>query len=196
MMQLTHVVIASKNPHKIAEIQQVLEHTGLDFELVQDAEWPDVEETEPTLEGNALLKARAGRDNTGFAVIADDTGLEVDALAGRPGVLSARYAGDNATDDDNVTRLLEAMEDIDDRAARFRTVIALIDEAGQEIVVEGAVDGEITRERKGSNGFGYDPVFAVGNRTYAEMTASEKNQLSHRAQALRALEAVIAAQVS
>ncbi len=186
-MQLGHVVIASKNPHKIAEIQHVLDKTGLDFELVLDAEWPDVEETEPTLEGNALLKARAVRAHTGYAVIADDTGLEVDALGGAPGVLSARYAGENATYDDNVTKLLQELDGVADRTARFRTVMALIDELGVEIVVAGVMDGEITRERRGGNGFGYDPVFLIGGRTFAEMATPEKNEISHRAQALRAL---------
>jgi len=184
-------VIASKNPHKIAEIEHVLEETGLDFELVVDADWPDVEETEPTLEGNALLKARAVRGHTGYAVIADDTGLEVDALGGAPGVLSARYAGENATYDDNVTKLLQELDGVAVRTARFRTVIALIDENGDEIVVAGAMEGEITRERRGSNGFGYDPVFLVGERTFAEMTTPEKNEISHRARALRALADVL-----
>jgi XTP/dITP diphosphohydrolase len=190
-MQLGRVVIASKNPHKIAEIQHVLDETGLDFELVLDAEWPDVEETEPTLEGNALLKARAVRAHTGYAVIADDTGLEVDALGGAPGVLSARYAGENATYDDNVTKLLQELDGIADRTARFRTVMALIDELGVEVVVAGVMDGEITRERRGGNGFGYDPVFLVGDRTFAEMATPEKNEISHRARALRALSDVL-----
>lgn len=194
-MQLSHVVIASKNPHKIAEIRHVLEDAGLDFELIEDADWPDVEETEPTLEGNALLKARAVRNHTGYAVIADDTGLEVGALDGAPGVLSSRYSGENATDDDNVTKLLEVLEAVDDRAARFRTVMALIDEAGEEVVVEGVMEGEIARERRGGNGFGYDPVFAVGDRTFAEMTTAEKNEISHRARALRALAGVIAGEL-
>jgi XTP/dITP diphosphohydrolase len=190
-MQLGHVVIASKNPHKIAEIHHVLDETGLDFELVLDADWPDVEETEPTLEGNALLKARAVRSQTGYAVIADDTGLEVDSLGGAPGVLSARYAGENATYDDNVTKLLQELDGVAKRTARFRTVIALIDETGDEIVVAGAMEGEITQERRGSNGFGYDPVFLVGERTFAEMTTPEKNEISHRARALRALANVL-----
>jgi XTP/dITP diphosphohydrolase len=190
-MQLGRVVIASKNPHKIAEIQHVLDETGLDFQLVLDAEWPDVEETEPTLEGNALLKARAVRAHTGYAVIADDTGLEVDALGGAPGVLSARYAGENATYYDNVTKLLQELDGIADRTARFRTVMALIDELGVEVVVAGVMDGEITRERRGGNGFGYDPVFLVGDRTFAEMATPEKNEISHRARALRALSDVL-----
>ena len=191
-MQLTKVVIASKNQHKIIEILDVLASTGLEIELAQDAEWPDVDETEDTLEGNALLKAREVRAHTGYAVIADDTGLEVDALGGQPGVISARYAGENATYDDNVAKLLEEMDGVANRAARFRTVMVLIDDLGEEIIVEGAMDGEITTERRGTNGFGYDPVFEVGERTFAEMTTSEKNEISHRARALRALAEVLA----
>jgi XTP/dITP diphosphohydrolase len=194
-MDLSHVVIASKNPHKIAEMRHVLEETGLDFELVEDVDWPDVEETEPTLEGNALLKARAVRDHTGYAVIADDTGLEVDALGGAPGVVSARYAGDDATYEQNVARLLSEMEGVEQRSARFLTVIVLIDEAGQEVVVEGVMEGSITRERRGTNGFGYDPVFLVDDRTFAEMATREKNLISHRAKALRALADVVVSQV-
>lgn len=186
-MELSRVVIASKNEHKIAEILDVLDATGLDIELVRDAEWPDVEETEPTLEGNALLKARSVREQTGFAVIADDTGLEVDALKGAPGVVSARFAGLDATYDDNVEKLLAVMEGLDDRAAQFRTVMVLIDDVGDELVVEGIMEGSITRERRGSNGFGYDPVFLVGEHTFAEMATGEKNKISHRGRALRAL---------
>jgi len=191
-MQLTKVVVASKNQHKIIEILDVLASTGLEIELAQDAEWPDVDETEDTLEGNALLKAREVRAHTGYAVIADDTGLEVDAVGGQPGVISARYAGENATYDDNVAKLLEEMDGVANRAARFRTVMVLIDDLGEEIIVEGAMDGEITTERRGTNGFGYDPVFEVGERTFAEMTTSEKNEISHRARALRALAEVLA----
>ena len=192
-MLLSKVVIASKNEHKIVELLDVLESTGLDVELVRDADWPDVEETEPTLEGNALLKARQVREHTGYAVIADDTGLEVDALGGAPGVVSARYAGDNATYDDNVSKLLREMEHVANRSARFRTVMVLIDDVGEEVLVEGVMDGSITRDRRGTNGFGYDPVFEVGDRTFAEMTTSEKNEISHRARALRALAAALSA---
>lgn len=190
-MQLRHVIIASKNPHKIAEIRHVLEETGLEFELIDDVDWPDVVETESTLEGNALLKAREVRAHTGYAVIADDTGLEVDALNGAPGVRSARYAGADGSYERNVTKLLADMEDVTDRTARFRTVMAMIDEAGEEVVVEGIMEGEITRERRGTNGFGYDPVFLVGDQTFAEMPTAEKNAISHRARALRALAALI-----
>jgi len=186
-MQLSRLVIASKNQHKIAEILDVLASTGLDVELVEDVDWPDVDETEPTLEGNALLKAREVRAHTGHAVVADDTGLEVDALGGAPGVMSARFSGHEATYEGNVTKLLEVMDGVQDRSARFRTVMVLIDDDGEELVVEGVMEGSITTERRGSNGFGYDPVFLVGDRTFAEMTTSEKNEISHRAKALRAL---------
>ena len=150
-MQLTRLVIASKNQHKIAEIMDVLASTGLDVELVDDADWPDVDETEATLEGNALLKAREVRAHTGHAVIADDTGLEVDALGGEPGVYSARFAGPEATYEDNVEKLLRVMEGIADRRAVFRTVMVLIDDLGEELVVEGAMTGSITAEPRGSN---------------------------------------------
>jgi XTP/dITP diphosphohydrolase len=186
-MQLTRLVIASKNEHKIAEIMHVLASIGLGVELVEDADWPDVDETEATLEGNALLKAREVRAHTGYAVVADDTGLEVEALGGEPGVYSARFAGPEATYEDNVEKLLQVMGGIENRAACFRTVIALIDDVGEELIVDGVMEGEITREPRGSNGFGYDPVFLVGDRTFAEMSTAEKNEISHRARALRAL---------
>lgn len=186
-MQFSKLVIASKNEHKVVEIHDVLASTGLEVELVRDAEWPEVDETELTLEGNALLKAREVRAATGYAVIADDTGLEVDALGGAPGVFSARYAGEGATYDDNVTKLLAEMHEVTERAARFRTVVVLIDDLGEELVVDGTMEGTITTGRRGTNGFGYDPVFAVGERTFAEMATAEKNKISHRARALRAL---------
>jgi XTP/dITP diphosphohydrolase len=186
-MQLSRLVIASKNQHKIVEILDVLASTGLDVELVDEVAWPDVEETEATLEGNALLKARAVRRHTGYAVIADDTGLEVDALNGEPGVHSARFAGPNATYDDNVDELLARMDGIKNRVARFRTVMVLIDDTGAELVVDGVMEGSITTERRGTNGFGYDPVFLVGAHTFAEMGTAAKNKISHRALALRAL---------
>ena len=192
-MEFRRLVIASKNEHKIAEILDVLESTGLDVELVEDAQWPDVEETESTLEGNALLKAREVRAVTGCAVIADDTGLEVEALGGEPGVFSARYAGPGATYEANVEKLLRVMRGVENRAARFRTVIVLIDDRGDELVVDGVMEGSITTEPRGSNGFGYDPVFLVGDRTFAEMETWEKNEISHRARALRALAAALAA---
>lgn len=193
-MQLSRLVIASKNPHKIAEIKDVLSRTRLDVTVVDDVEWPDVAETEDTLEGNALLKAREVHHRTGLAVIADDTGLEVDALDGAPGALSARFAGEEATYADNVVKLLRVMDGVAARSARFRTVMVLIDDAGEELVVDGVMGGSIATEPRGENGFGYDPVFLVGPRTFAEMTTAEKNSISHRAKALRALAAALAEQ--
>ncbi len=193
-MNLSRLVVASKNQHKIAEIRDVLASIGLDVELVDDVDWPDVAETEATLEGNALLKAREVRAHAGYAVVADDTGLEVAALDGGPGVFSARFAGPDATYEDNVRKLLEVMQGESNREACFRTVMALIDDVGDELVVEGVMEGSITEEPRGSNGFGYDPVFLVGDRTFAEMETAEKNEISHRAQALRALAAELSKQ--
>lgn len=181
------VVVASKNQHKIREVEAVLEGMDHPWEIVRGLEWSDVDETEPTLEGNALLKAHAAAEATGLPALADDTGLEVDALDGRPGVFSARFAGPDATYDQNVDRLLADLGDAENRSARFRTVIAFVVPGADSIVVEGVVEGTITRERSGDRGFGYDPVFAVGGRTYAEMSDDEKNEMSHRSRALQAL---------
>lgn len=184
-MRVERLVVGSKNPDKIAEVEEVLAGLFLVGEIVRGLDWPDVEETEETLEGNALLKARAVARATGLAALADDTGLEVEALGGAPGVHTARFAGPNATYDENVDRLLQDLDGLTDREARFRTAVALVD-GGVEVVAEGIVEGEITTVRQGRGGFGYDPVFAVGGRTFAEM-GSEKHEISHRARALRAL---------
>ena len=184
-MKIDRLVVASKNPDKIAEVEEVLRSLDLVGEIVRGLDWPDVEETESTLEGNALLKARAVAEATGLAALADDTGLEVAALGGEPGVRTARFAGPNATYDQNVDRLLEELEGVADRRARFRTAVALVS-ADWELVAEGVVDGVIADGRRGSGGFGYDPVFAVAGRTFAEM-GEEKHEISHRARALRAL---------
>ena len=184
---IPRLAVASKNPDKIKEIEEVLAPIGLADEIVRGLDWPDVEETGETLEENALIKARAVVEATGLPAIADDTGLEVEALGGEPGVHTARFAGPHATYDENVARVLEVMEGVSDRMARFRTVVALVFPDGVEVVAEGSVEGVITRSRRGSDGFGYDPVFEVEGRTLAEMTAEEKNQLSHRARAIREL---------
>lgn len=186
---MTPVVVASKNPDKIAELEAVLAGFDPPITVVRDLEWPDVEETEPTLEGNAVLKAAAVVRATGYAAIADDTGLEVEALGGGPGVQTARYAGPDASYTDNVARLLEELTGVEDRSARFRTVIALADPGGTVIVVEGVLEGSISRQPRGKGGFGYDPVFEVHGRTLAEIPIGEKNRISHRARALQALEA-------
>ena len=184
---IPRLAVASKNPDKIKEIEEVLGQIGLADEIVQGLDWPDVEETGETLEKNALIKARAVMKATGLPAIADDTGLEVEALGGEPGVHTARFAGPDATYDENVALMLEVMEGVSDRAARFRTVVALVFPDGVEVVAEGSVEGVITKSRRGSSGFGYDPVFEVEGRTLAEMTPEEKNQLSHRARAIREL---------
>lgn len=184
---IPRLVIASKNPDKITEIEEVLSGSGLAEELVQGLDWDDVEETGTTLEENALLKARAVVEATGLPSIADDTGLEVDALDGAPGVHTARFAGEGARYEDNVAKMIEVMDGRKNRAARFRTVVALVFPDGSEVLAEGSVEGVITEEPRGARGFGYDPVFEVDGLTLSEMSAAEKNELSHRARALRAL---------
>ena len=185
------VVVASKNPDKIVEVEAVL--AGLDppVAVLGGHVWDDIDETEDTLAGNALLKARAVVAATGHAAIADDTGLEVDALNGGPGVQTARYAGEDATYEDNVTMLLDALDGVSTRTARFRTAVALVTPEGEEVVAEGVLEGVITTQRRGAGGFGYDPIFEVDGRTLAEIPQSEKNAMSHRAKALQALARLI-----
>ena len=185
------VVVASKNPDKIAELEAVLSLLDPPIEVITGHNWADIAEDGATLAANALLKAHAVVAATGHAAIADDTGLEVAALDGAPGVHTARYAGENATYEENVTRLLVDLTGVVDRSARFRTAVALVFPAGDELVVEGVLDGEITLARRGDGGFGYDPVFDVAGRTLAEIPAAEKNKISHRALALQALVAAL-----
>jgi XTP/dITP diphosphohydrolase len=153
-------------------------------------EWPEVDEPHDSLEENAIHKARMVVGYTGIAALADDTGLEVAALGGAPGVFTARFAGPQATYADNVAKLLEELDGVSDRSARFRTVVALVYTDGSAVTAEGVLDGRIALERRGAFGFGYDPVFEVeakGNRTLAEIPEDEKNQISHRARALQEL---------
>jgi XTP/dITP diphosphohydrolase len=184
---IPRLVVASKNPDKIGEIEAVLDGTGLAGEIVRGLDWPDVEETGATLEENALIKARAVVEATGLPVLADDTGLEVAVLDGAPGVHTARYAGAGARYADNVEKLIEAMAGVTDRRARFRTVVALTFPDGVEMTAEGVLEGAITKQPRGGGGFGYDPVFEFEGQTLAEMGREEKNRLSHRARAIRAL---------
>ena len=184
---IPRLAVASKNPDKVSEIEEILGSVGLVDEIVRDLTWEDVEETGTTLEENALLKARAVAEATGLPVIADDTGLEVEALGGGPGVHTARFAGPDATYTENVEKMLAEMGGIEHRGARFRTVVALVFPDGVEMVAEGSVEGVITTVPRGSSGFGYDPIFEVDGRTLAEMTSGEKNTLSHRARAIREL---------
>ena len=181
------LVVASANADKIIEVERIWKDLGVRSRIVTGLTWDEVEETESTLQENALLKARAVAEATGLAALADDTGLEVEALGGRPGVRSARYAGENVTYEDNVDLLIREMEGRSGRNARFRTVAALMWPTGFYLTAEGVLEGRITRTPRGEGGFGYDAVFEVEGRTLAEMTAGEKNQISHRHRALRAL---------
>ncbi len=190
-------MLATANAHKSEEMRAVLAELGVEL-LARPEGVGDVEEGESTLEGNALLKARALVAATGLAAIADDTGLFVEALEGRPGVHSARYAREGATYDENVSKLLHELADVPAprRGATFRTVIAVAYPSGETRCVEGVLEGRITVARRGENGFGYDPVFAPtsgGGRTLAELSTPEKNATSHRARALRALLAALEA---
>ncbi len=192
---MTTFVLATANAHKTEEMRAVLSDLGIEL-LPRPGDVPEVQENEVTLEGNALLKARALVAATGQPAIADDTGLFVDALDGRPGVSSARFAGENASYDDNVAKLLGELSGVPDghRGASFRTVIAVAYPSGESLCVEGVLEGRITYERRGDNGFGYDPVFEpthTGGRTLAELTPEEKNRNSHRSNALRALNEVL-----
>jgi XTP/dITP diphosphohydrolase len=191
------VVLASANPKKAAEIEAIL---GDAVHLVpRPASVPEVVEDADTFEGNARLKAQALVAATGLAALADDSGLEVEALGGAPGVHSARYAGDHATDADNVARLLADLAVLDPadqrgRRARFRCVIVLCRPDGSELVVEGEVAGVIAAEPRGSGGFGYDPVFVPvegDGATFAELTPEAKHRISHRGRALAALVAAL-----
>ena len=184
---LLGVVVASKNVDKITEVEAVLAALDPPVTVIPGHVWDDVDETEDTLAGNALLKARAVVAATGHAAIADDTALEVDALGGAPGVTTARYAGVDASYGDNVDKMLRELGDTENRSARFRTAVALVTPEGEELVVEGVLEGVITTERRGEGGFGYDPIFEVDGRTLAEIPAEEKNRISHRARALQAL---------
>jgi len=185
------VVIGTKNPDKLAEMIAVLGEIAPGIEVVAGGSWPDVEETGSTLEENALLKAHAVAVATGRAAVADDTGLEVDALGGRPGVRTARFAGPDATYAENRLKMLAVLEGVEDRRARFRTVVALVGPGIEDITVEGVLEGRIAAAERGDNGFGYDPIFEVDERTLAEIPEDEKNRISHRAVALRALAAML-----
>lgn len=188
------LVCASANPDKVSEIEEILASCGVDLEP-RPATVPDVDENAETLEGNARLKAEAIANATGAASLADDTGLEVEALNGAPGVRSARYAGEPSDSVANIAKLLRDLEHAgaktpQQRRARFRTVVLVRWPDGSETVAEGIVSGVIASELRGDGGFGYDPVFIPDDgdgRTFAEMNSSEKHAISHRGRALRAL---------
>lgn len=184
------LVLASANPDKVTEIAAIL-GDGVDLRP-RPAGLPDVVEDADTLEGNARLKAVAVCEAAGEGAVADDTGLEVDALGGAPGVHTARFAGEDATYADNVAKMLTDLAGVPEgeRGARFRTVALVRFPDGSEVVAEGVVEGTISPEARGERGFGYDPVFIPADgdgRTFAQMTADEKHAVSHRGRAFRSL---------
>ena len=188
------LVCASANPGKVAEIQTILGDV-VDL-LPRPPEVPDVVEDADTLEGNARLKAAAIATATGRPAVSDDTGLEVAALGGAPGVRTARFAGEDASDADNRAKMLSSLAGRSDRRARFRTVAMVVWPDGGELAVEGVCDGTIAEAERGDRGFGYDALFVPDDgdgRTFAEMTEDDKHELSHRGRAFRALLAELAA---
>ncbi len=190
---MTRVVLASNNPGKVREFNRIL--SGFHMEVLPQAEFaaPEVEETGLTFVENAILKARGAAAHTGLPAIADDSGIEVDALKGAPGIRSARYAGEGASDQENLDKLMADLEPVAEggRAARYQCLIVYLAHAEDPtpIICQGTWEGRIGFESRGENGFGYDPVFLVPEHgcTAAELTAETKNKLSHRGKALREL---------
>ncbi|WP_436786850.1 XTP/dITP diphosphatase [Yinghuangia sp. YIM S10712] len=196
---MSRLVLATRNAHKITELRKILGNTGIDVEIVGvDAfpDVPDVPETGLTFAANALLKAHAVARATGLPAIADDSGLCVDALNGMPGIFSARWAGRHGDDTANLELLLAQLSDIapEHRAAHFTCAAALALPDGTERVVEGRLTGTLTNTPRGTGGFGYDPILQIDGdtRTAAELTAEEKNAISHRGEAFRTLAPAVA----
>lgn len=189
-------IIATHNMKKRNELARILGPLGVDILTAEQAgvELTDVEETGTTFEENARLKSRSGCEESGMPCIGDDSGLMVDALDGAPGVYSARYAGDHGNDPANIALLLENLKNVPDekRTARFVCTICCTYPDGKEIVVNGTCEGKIGYAPKGDGGFGYDPVFMVGDKSFAELTAEEKDRISHRGNALKALAEALA----
>lgn len=188
-------VIATHNAHKLIELRRILLPLGIEAVTDRDLglELPEVEETGTTFAENAYLKAASACQVTGLPAIADDSGLVVDALGGRPGVYSARYGGEEATDDDRNAMLLAEMKDVPvgQRQARFISAVCCVFPNGDVLRSEGAFEGEIAYAPAGENGFGYDPIFLVGDRTSAEMSPAEKDAVSHRGKALAAFSDIL-----
>ena len=182
------LVFASNNAHKIGEIQLLLPKTITVLSLKDIGCFEDIEETASTIEGNAILKANYVTENYGYDCFADDSGLEVDFLHGKPGVHSARFAGEQRSDEDNTFKLLQLLKNETNRKANFKTIICLYLD-GKQTLFEGIIDGNITNEKKGTQGFGYDPVFQPDGykNTFAEMEQHEKTTISHRGIATRKL---------
>lgn len=187
MQSIRTIFLASGNAHKIGEFSQVLEPMGIELKSTLDyLNSKEVEEDQPDLAGNALKKARFWHQFTGLPALADDTGLEVNALDGAPGIYSARYAGVKVTYDDNVNKLLKELKGKTDRSAQFRTAVAFVTDEGENIF-EGICRGRIIEEKRGDKGFGYDPVFIPDGftQTFSELSSSEKNKISHRGRAVQ-----------
>lgn len=185
-------IIATNNQKKLIELERILKPLGISAVSAKDAGviLDEVEETGTTFAENAYLKAFAAFKKTGMPSVADDSGLSVDALDGRPGVYSARYAGENATDEDKNNKLLKEMENVpqNKRTARFECAICCILPDGEKIEVKGCCEGYIGTEPCGNGGFGYDPIFRVGDQSYAELIDEQKDSISHRGQALKLLQ--------
>jgi len=197
---IRELVLATRNRHKAQELASLLSDLGISIRTL-DAfpEVPDVIEDGKTCEANAIKKARAVSQATGLLAVADDTGLEVDALGGQPGVYAARYAGEHVTYEDNWRKLLRELSGVphDRRTARFITVAAIASPSGEVQVAEGRLQGIITEEPAGAQGFGYDPVFFIPElgKTLAELSPDEKNRISHRAKAFAQVRGILGRQI-
>ncbi len=184
------IILASNNQNKLKEISEKVKQFNIKIISQKEAGFNiEVEETGKTFEENAILKAEAIYKTLGIPVIADDSGLEIDALNGEPGVYSARYAGPNATDKDRINKILNLLQDVEEekRTARFKCDICYIDKMGEKHIFEGTCEGKITKEPCGISGFAYDPIFLYDTRTFAQMSMEEKNQVSHRGKAVNKL---------
>ena len=186
-------IIATNNQKKLKELERILNPLGINAVSAKEEgiSLDDVEETGTTFAENAYLKAEAAFKKTGLPSVADDSGLCVDVLDGRPGIYSARYAGENATDEDKNNKLLAELNDVPekDRTAHFTCAICCILPSGEKIEVEGVCEGSIAFKPHGNGGFGYDPIFKYGDKSYADLSSDEKDAVSHRGQALRKLKA-------
>ena len=188
------IIFASNNKGKIRELKDILSSLGIEVVSQREAGFDiEADETGTTFAENSAIKAKAIYELAKIPVLADDSGLCVDALDGQPGVYSHRFAGENTTDEEKCRYILEKLENVSDekRTARFICDMCFIDENGREYHAEGKCEGVIGREDKGNNGFGYDPIFVVGNRTLAELEETEKNQISHRAEALKKMKEIL-----
>ena len=201
-MSALTLLLATRNRHKIAELARILDGLGVALRSGLDHDLPEVEETGATFADNALLKAHAAHGATGLAAVADDSGLEVDALEGAPGVRSARYAGGHGDDEANLRLVLERMRGVEERTARFRCAAALVAPEGAW-VREATMEGVLTEAPRGTGGFGYDPILVPTGelaqprpRTSAELSPEEKDAISHRGEAFRALRPLVAALAS